>query len=110
VIYQGENLNIRMLSEGMAVNYCYWPEDCTEKADHARNAIENQLGMFSGKPFVQLPYIWRTEIRNGAHHRWLGNSRTGEVYPPGSFDRVPIADRVFFNDKEQIQPPYYLAE
>ncbi len=111
VIYEKENLNNRMLAEGLAVNYCIWPDDgCLEKSDLVRPNTENRRGIFSGAPAVELPYIWRDQMRGTAPHRYLGSLRSHEVYPPGSFDKVPAADRVFFNLKKDVAPPYFFVE
>lgn len=112
VFYRGKSMNDAQLSAGLAVNYCIYPDEgCLEKSDVLREAMKKGRGFYGGKPRLeQLPYVWRDTIRGTAPHRYLGNLRTGRVYRPGSFRSVPIADRIFFNRTEDIQPPYFLAE
>lgn len=111
-VYAGEvSANEAQLRNGMAVNYCIYPDaGCLEKSDVVWSAIRRGKGIYGAKPRLdQLPYQWRDTIRGTAPHRYLGNLRTHRVYPPGSFRSVPIADRIFFNTEADIRPPYFLA-
>jgi endonuclease YncB( thermonuclease family) len=112
VTIDGSSLNERQLKEGLAVNYCIYPDEgCREKSDIIREAIQKGKGFFGGKPRLdQLPYQWRDTVRGTAPHRYIGNLRTYKVYRPGSFRSVPVADRIFFETANDVVPPYHLID
>lgn len=106
-----QNVNKQMLIEGFAVSYCIAPNEAhgVEYAKIVRKSVKDKIGIF-GEPIVELPYIWRREIENKPSTKYIGSLFTHKVYPPNSYEQVPIADRIFFMDKKDIVSPYYLSE
>lgn len=101
------NINRQMVSEGLAVNYCIEPNHryCVQYGKEVRQSIKEHKGMFSDKQ-TQTPYIWRRRVSKRPFTKFVGDLKTRKVYSPGSFKKVPIHRRVFFFEKEDIQPPY----
>ena len=92
-----EHINLQMVKEGYAVNYCYYPSllHCNGFGDAANHAAENRLGFFSD-PSTEIPYIWRRKIRGGDSTSVIGDRNTKLVYKYENIDQVPVGDRVFF--------------
>jgi micrococcal nuclease len=110
VFWSKQNINDLMLADAYAVNYCIFPDNgCDEKASLVWPNLRNQKGIFADEN-LELPYLWRVRVSGRTHVRYIGNIESHEVFPPGSFEHVDVPDRVFFNEKRDIRPPYYNAE
>jgi len=110
-VFKGKkNINAQMAKEGWAVSYCVGPDTkyCDEIGDSVNAAIAAKKGMFSD-PDLELPYDWRRRVSNRGWESYVGNLRTHEVFEPGSNDRVPVGDRVFFMNRYDIHAPFALA-
>lgn len=111
-VWKGRTMvNAQMAKEGLATSYCVGPATthCDVIGKNVNNAVENRLGMFSDSN-VELPYDFRHRISNRDWDYYVGNLATHEVYKPGSNDRVPVGDRVFFFKKKDVQAPFFLAD
>lgn len=111
-VFKGDkNINVQMAKEGWAVSYCVGPDTkyCEEIGAYVNQAIAARKGMFSD-PDLELPYDWRRRMSDRGWESYVGNLRTKEVFEPGSNDRVPVGDRVFFMDKRDIHAPFFLAD
>lgn len=111
VFKDGKNINAQMAKEGLAVSYCYGPDikHCDEIGGYVNDAIAKGKGMFSD-PSLELPYDWRRRMSDRGWEVYVGNLRTKEVFAPGSNDRVPVGDRVFFMNRYDIHAPFQLVE
>ncbi len=110
VFRNGRNINKQMLSEGLAVNYCIWPNiDCEDLAVITGRNIQRHVGIYSDSS-VELPYEWRRQMSNRPHEKFVGNIFTREVYRPGSYDQVAVGERVFFLRESDIQAPFFLVD
>jgi hypothetical protein len=89
-----------------------WPNvsRCGDYARRVGASVEQELGIFSGEPAVDLPYDWRREVSGRPETQYVGSLRTKQVYRPGGKDRVPVADRIFFSRKSDIKKPYKLVD
>lgn len=103
-------VNAKMLAEGLAVNYCIFPNiaQCNSFGNLTRQSMEEQRGFFSD-PTVELPYLWRANLRGGPD-KYVGNLKTKKVYLPTSYKKIPVPLRVFFMKKSDIRPPFELIE
>jgi len=104
------HVNRTMVEEGLAVNYCLFPSvaHCEELGALTTAAIEAQIGMFSD-PNVELPYDFRRRISNRQPTSFVGSTLTKEVFRPGNQDRVPVGERIFFQN-ENVPPPYRVVD
>ncbi|NUM89640.1 MAG: thermonuclease family protein [Bdellovibrionales bacterium] len=96
-----------MVEEGLAVNYCYFPnlEHCGALGDAANESVAERRGFF-GDPSVELPYIWRRRIRGEASKSLVGDRDTHLVYGFDEIDRVPVGNRVFFSNGKKPPAPW----
>lgn len=111
-VFKGDvNVNMQMLEEGLAVNYCIYPnlEHCEEAAELVQKNVEEETGMFSD-PSLELPYEWRRRVSDRPFDKYLGDIKTKTVFAPGAYDKVGVGYRVFFMKKSHINPPFHLEE
>jgi micrococcal nuclease len=110
-IWQGRRLiNYEMARDGFAVNYCIAPnfKHCKSIGDIVRVNVREKRGIFSDSSLM-LPYDWRRVVSGRDYDKFVGNSRSHNVFKPGENRKVPIADRVFFYRESDIRPPFRLA-
>lgn len=110
-VFKGQtNINLKMIEDGYAFNYCIAPNlaFCEANAAAAREAIKAGRNAY-GDSGLQVPYEWRREMSGRPHEKWVGNIQTKLVYPPDALDKVPLADRVFFMKESAIKLPYKKA-
>ncbi|HTL11336.1 MAG TPA: thermonuclease family protein, partial [Bdellovibrionota bacterium] len=102
------DINWQMVQDGMAVNYCIFPNvrHCEDYGDSAQINADHHLGIFSD-PSLQIPYVWRREMSHRPEDRWVGNLKTHEAFAPGNLDSVPVGARIFFSKDEEAVPPSY---
>jgi endonuclease YncB( thermonuclease family) len=105
------HVNLEMVREGLAVNYCFFPDlaYCKEFGRLAGEAIQKKKGMFAD-PDLELPYDFRRRVAGRRQSSFVGNLRTGAVLAPGGQDRVPVPKRVFFSSKRSVRPPFFLTD
>lgn len=99
VFVEGVNVNKKMLSLGMAVNYCIQPNTkrCEEYGNAVAPFIQSGEGIFD-EDFIE-PYVWRRKTSNQSMDKKVMDSRTGIIYQPRDYLKVPIQHRIFiFND------------
>lgn len=103
-------LNEQMLSEGLAVNYCIYPNDryCKDFADISAANIKAEKGIFKDykRKKIELPYEWRRQISNRPYEKYVGNIDTWLVRKPDEVVKVPVAQRVFFMKASDVHAPY----
>ncbi|MCC7441610.1 MAG: thermonuclease family protein [Bdellovibrionales bacterium] len=105
------NVNKRMVSEGLAVNYCIYPNvrHCLAYGREAQRNLDAGNGMYGDDSLV-LPYEWRRLVSDRPDDRWVGDIHTHEVHAPGGMDNVPVGARVFFFKQTDVPPPYHVVE
>ncbi len=111
-VFKGKlHANAEILKLGLAVNYCVAPEFryCDDFSRITQQSIDNGTGMYAD-PRVELPYDFRRRISKNEQRSYVGNIQTKQVYGPGSQDKTPPADRVFFYSKSDVKTPYQHAE
>jgi micrococcal nuclease len=111
-VFKGEqNINRQMVYEGLAVNYCIFPNEryCRDYARLTERNIAEKRGMYSDSS-VELPYEWRRRVSGREDDKWVGDMFTHEVFRPGNLDEVPVGNRMFFLNENQIHDPYRKVE
>lgn len=96
-IFKGNvHLNLEQVKRGVAANYCIAPnmKYCKEIADAYRRAEAQGLAMHADRCAV-TPYIWRRAMENTPLDKKVKDARTGIVYAPNQYYKIPVADRVF---------------
>jgi endonuclease YncB( thermonuclease family) len=103
------HLNKEIIKQALAVTYCIYPNMryCEELGEITNQNIAEHKGMFSD-PKLELPYNFRRRVSNRAPNQFVGDLKTHQVYQPG-FAKVPVGNRIFFYNQEDIQAPYQLA-
>jgi micrococcal nuclease len=107
-IHKGDiNVNSLMVKGGYAVNYCIAPDMkyCEEFGAYVEKAMASRAAMWS-QDQVELPYEYRLRVGNRTQTKWVGNMKTKDVFKPGQTEKVPVADRVFFMEREDIRAPF----
>ena len=110
VIYQGEDINLKLLKEGWAFPYLLVPfaDDFQESYTRAsREAFVSKKGLFSQDNQDKLealelmePYLFRLERQGKIGHYYIGNFRTKKLFGPTETRSVPFYDRIFFHSLE----------
>lgn len=111
-VFKGKmHVNAEILQMGLAVNYCVAPEFryCEEFSRYTQNSIDNGVGMYAD-PKVELPYDFRRRIGKNEQRSYVGSIQTKIVYGPGFQDKTPVADRVFFYNRNDVQAPYHIED
>lgn len=105
-----ENINVRMASDCMAVNYCIYPNTlhCEELTRVVERCYRDKKGIFSDSD-VEVPYEWRRRVSRRPNDRYVGNIDTFEVFGPEAEQAVPVPQRVFFPTVNDVEPPYHLV-
>ena len=99
VFKNGVNINFEQVRRGMAANYCIAPNTnhCNAYSMGYVKAQQEGLGIHNDACVV-TPYVWRRAMNNEVMNKRLQDIRTGDVYSPADYYRVPVAYRVFFPD------------
>lgn len=105
------NVNYTMVREGLAINYCIYPnlEYCNQFAVAAERSMRERLG-FHADPSVEIPYEWRRQVSGREHEKPVTSIDSYDVHEPNWVDRIPIPKRLFFLSASAVQPPYHLEE
>lgn len=105
------HLNKMIIQNAFAVTYCIYPNTryCDELGDITNQNIAQRKGMFSD-PTLELPYDFRRRVSNRGANQYVGDLKSHKVFAPGSNDNVPVGNRIFFYNEEDIKAPYHLAE
>jgi micrococcal nuclease len=111
VFANGTHINKAMVADGLAVNYCLYPnvKYCKELGALTEKNMAEKRGMFSD-PTIELPYEFRRRVGKRPESQFIGNMSTFEVFRPGHWDHVPVAERLFFSNERMVQAPYQMAE
>lgn len=107
-VWKGKRyVNQVMVEEGLAVNYCYFPNlvHCDALGDAANDSVAARRGFF-GDPSTEIPYLWRRKVRGEAPKSLVGDRETHLVYGFDEIDRVPVGNRVFFSNGKKIPAPW----
>ena len=110
-VWKGKtNVNLRMVRDGYAVNYCIYPNiaHCAQYGREAQRNWANETGLFSD-PDLIIPYEWRRIVSGREPEKFVGDISDHWVYAPDQMDLVDIGRRVFFIEEEDIAPPFELA-
>ncbi len=110
VIYQGEDINLKLLKEGWAFPYLLVPfaEDFQESYTKAsKEAFDLRKGLFSQDNQEKLealelmePYLFRLERQGKTGHYFTGDYRTKKLFGPKETRSVPFYNRIFFHSLE----------
>jgi endonuclease YncB( thermonuclease family) len=111
IFKDGVNLNKLVLEKSMAANYCIAPNlaHCEEFGEVVAQTSQGKEGIF-GVPGLQIPYLWRAEMRGTGPDKFVGDTRTKKVYQPDAVTQIPLAYRVFFLKESDVKAPYAFAE
>lgn len=110
VLKNGENINVRIVAEGMATPYQIYPNfkhlDTIHEA--AVDAKRNRKGIYStANPLQEFPFEFRMRIDRRPPHKYVGNLQTKFYYAPIEYPEVPVTDRVFFFQNSDAQKAGY---
>jgi len=111
-VWKGKtHVNRLVLSKGLAVNYCIYPEVkyCKDFALVTRDNISRKKGFYSDSDFV-IPYEWRRVVSERPYEKYVGSLFTEIVYEPDQVETIPVSDRIFFFEREDVQPPFRLED
>lgn len=110
VIFQGEDINLKLLGEGWAFPYLLVPFIEAYQMSYttaSREAFVGKKGIFSQTNQEKLeemelmePYLFRLERQGKTGHYYTGNYRTKKLYGPLETRSVPFYDRIFFHSLE----------
>lgn len=104
VFYNGEDMGLRLISEGLAAPYFIYPFEKRTMTDYqaaARSAFENKLGFIFSE--IEMPYEFRMRIQNFTGTNYVGDSETKLLYLPTEVSLVPYTNRVFFKYSDDAQ-------
>lgn len=107
-VWKGKSyVNQKMVEEGLAANYCYYPNlvHCDALGDAANASVAQRRGFF-GDPTAEIPYLWRRKIRGTPSQSLIGDRATHLVYGFDEIERVPVGNRVFFSSGKKIPAPW----
>lgn len=110
VLKNGDNINARLVAEGMAAPYQIYPNLKHLQIIHeaAVDAQRQKKGIYSAtNPLKDLPFEFRMRIDRRPPHKFVGNFLTRFYYAPHEFPEVPVADRVFFFQESDAQKAGY---
>lgn len=97
-VFKGQlNINLQMIKEGMAANYCIAPnvDYCIEYSKAMEPVFYGKEGVFSDPSFV-IPYVWRKQQQGLPMDKPVMDYRTQKVYKPKDYYRIPLPYRVFY--------------
>lgn len=104
LIYNGVDLNLVMLKEGIGALYFIYPYDKKLFATYSEAAKEAEilgLGIFSEKfRNNPLPYIFRQEAKGVPGTNIVGHFSLKKLYLPEDIKKIPAYERVFFSDEQ----------
>jgi micrococcal nuclease len=105
VIKGGIDINGSMIDDGLAVNYCVYP-NMSRCMDYAHR-MERSLIRNSFARYIELPYEFRWKNDNQRSEKAVADMRETQVHSPEYYSQIPIPFRLFFTSEEPILPPYH---
>lgn len=110
VFFQSSHINQMMIEEGWAINYCVAPNElyCTQFGELVRKNQDSGRG-FLRDPSVEIPYLFRVQVRQPNFHYHVGSLYSKRVVPSSDLGQIPIDQRIIFYSSRYIRPPYYLS-
>ncbi len=99
VICGQRNVNLELVRSGWAVSYQIYPNVTLLRQIEAACAAaqSRRLGIFDARhPLPLLPYEFRQRVDRRPPTKYCGNIQTRRYYPPREYQRVSVAQRVFF--------------
>lgn len=112
VFRDDENINVKLVAEGMAVPYQIYPNlrffDAIRQA--TISARESKKGIFNpADPLEELPFEFRMRVDGRYPHKYVGDFSTKFYYNPIEYSRIDIEQRVFFfREQNAIDAGYTL--
>ena len=106
------HLNRLMLEEGVAHNYCIFPniKYCEDFARIVEAHAALMSGVFSD-PRLEVAYEWRQRIRNSEPTKYVADQFEKIVLNPPLFRTIHVARRIFFMTISHIRSPFvYVGE
>lgn len=112
VFKDDENINVKLVSEGMAAPYQVYPnlkffEEVRQAAIDAQNGDK---GIYNpNDPLEELFFEFRMRVDRRSPHKYVGDYQTKIYYNPIEYKEVPLENRVFFfNEQDAINAGYNL--
>ncbi|WLR50802.1 thermonuclease family protein [Bacillus tianshenii] len=107
--------NLEMIQRGLAVTYFIWPVDDKHTYNQYQKALKNakrfHLGIWDrNHPLMELPFVFRKRDHRSTYKKYVGNSETKEYVLPQYWYKVPVENRIFFNEMQQAQDAGYQAK
>ncbi|MFJ6412702.1 5'-nucleotidase C-terminal domain-containing protein [Terribacillus saccharophilus] len=111
---EGENMNLELVKEGLAVTYFISPIGDTNEYDTFQQAVadakEQEKGIWNPEsPLEELPFEFRARYDGGGLDKYVGNSDTKEYVVPAEWESIPVEKRIFFWTEEDAIAEGYTA-
>lgn len=119
VIYQGTNINLKMMEDGMGFPYLYcdekrcnkdWEKDgmVTEFVEACKDARRNKRGFFAdANPLKETPSEFRRRIGKSKPYQFVGDYDSKKLYKPTDDNKVdPCSVIRFDTDADAIAHGY----
>jgi endonuclease YncB( thermonuclease family) len=95
-----------MIHQGLAINYCIWPNTskCRLYGDIAARGYDKGVSLLHRS---EIPYEWRARVRNRPITKPVADMRQYAVYDPHIAQKIWPFFRLFFFKWSDVHPPYY---
>jgi endonuclease YncB( thermonuclease family) len=116
LLYRKHDVNLKMVSDGMAIPYLICEgDDCDESffarehvaeyLDACRSARSEQAGAIWNKehPLKEMPFEFRMRLARQRPSKLVGDFRTRKLYSPSQYKSVDVCDRIFFFKAEDAR-------
>jgi endonuclease YncB( thermonuclease family) len=112
VLKNGENINVRLVAEGMAAPYQIFPNlRLFEEIRQATiEALNGNRGIFDqADPLRELPFEFRMSVDGRTPHKYVGDYQAKIYHNPVEYKEIPLENRVFFfKEEDAINAGYTL--
>jgi endonuclease YncB( thermonuclease family) len=122
VLFNGVDMNLEMVRQGMAVPYFYCVGADCDKTFMARSSVAEYVaacekaqregvGIFDpARPMREMPYEFRRRIDNRTSTSLTGDFKTKELFEAKDSAVVPVCQRVFFlNAKDAAGAGFFFS-
>ncbi|WP_233134737.1 5'-nucleotidase C-terminal domain-containing protein [Terribacillus sp. 7520-G] len=111
----GENLNLELVREGLAVTYFIAPIGNEGEYETYQRAVAEAKSQQKGiwrpdSPLEELPFEFRARYDGGGLDKYVGNSDTKQYVVPDQWESIPVDKRIFFwTEQDAIEAGYETA-
>jgi micrococcal nuclease len=105
VVKGSEDVNGYLIDQGVATNYCIYPNvaRCRDYAERMDKSLKTNS--FANE--IELPYEFRWRTSGRKPEKPVAHLNETEVHEPEYYDQIPIPYRLFFMNWDQVLPPYH---